>query len=295
MDETVEDFRIFRRKFTVSRPNFTRRGYWKWRWRPWGNLKKAAIVSNTASQNTTTSVGSTSASNTTITTPPEVVLQRQSPDKYINCFSDSFTNKIGSGFTPSTCIQNCNTKGYKYAGVNNGGDCYCTDQTPQKTSTECKMACTSSNAKQYYCGGKSATDVYNTNFTLPTSNSNNSNFKGYYGTTNGSPLPQLLTTNVNNIQDCLKTAKNNKYSVAGIYQNNNCYGGNFDTYSINGVIPNSSVETSVNYQNNQYCKNFNYYYTSSFSNPNSKTSPYTLNCKKDNLNFQRRASYHQPG
>ena len=254
MDETVEEFRSRKKNSTIRRPNPTRKWYWRFRWRPWGNLtKKTTTASNPPRQNTTTSTGKTSASNSNASsTPPQVVLQRQNPEKYINCFSDSYTNKIGSGYTPSTCIQTCNTKGYKYAGVNNGGDCYCTDQTPQTISTQCKMACTASNAKQYYCGGQSATDVYNTNFTLPTSNSNNSNFKGYYGTTNGLPLPQLLTTNVNNIQDCLTTAKNNKYSIAGIYQNNNCYGGNFDTYSANGVIPNSSVETSVNYQNNQY-------------------------------------------
>jgi hypothetical protein len=197
---------------------------------------------------------STQGSGTTQTQTP-VILKRG--DNYKGCFSDNYTNKIGSAYTPSTCIADCKTKGYAYAGVKNGGDCYCSD-TPLATNltpaTDCIMACTKDGT--YYCGGANGTDLYSTNFTLPLSNSNNANFKGYYTTNNSSVLPQLITnTNINNIQDCINIAKTNRYSVAGIYQNNNCYGGNFDTYSAGGNVVPSSVETSANYQTNKYLTN----------------------------------------
>jgi hypothetical protein len=91
--------------------------------------------------------------------------------KQVGCYVDSTTARIlpasmwmtSSGMTVENCIANCQSKGYKLAGVEYGGECYCDNQVAATARTaplnDCAAKVCTGN-KMEYCGGSVRILVY---------------------------------------------------------------------------------------------------------------------------------------
>ena len=68
------------------------------------------------------------------------------------------------GITPRLCIEGCSAKGFIFAGVQNGGQCFCGDTAPPQSSFapagECNKPCHGDGTK--ICGAIWRMNVYST-------------------------------------------------------------------------------------------------------------------------------------
>lgn len=66
--------------------------------------------------------------------------------------------------SPRDCILHCQKQNYKYAGVENSAECFCSNSPPPikfKTSkSECDMRC--NGYTEEFCGGKNRLNLYRT-------------------------------------------------------------------------------------------------------------------------------------
>ena len=64
--------------------------------------------------------------------------------------------------TPANCIALCREKNYKFAGVQDGSQCYCGKAAPKTTTSgaECDYLCPGDSSKK--CGGNYRMNVYST-------------------------------------------------------------------------------------------------------------------------------------
>ncbi|KAK0715595.1 WSC domain-containing protein [Lasiosphaeris hirsuta] len=104
-------------------------------------------------------------------TPPPAVIKKA--DSYVGCYVDSgnprifsVVNQIGESMTPEVCLQACTKNGYKYAGIEDGHECWCGQTVPstQVTDSQCSKMCTGS---VQTCGGPSLMEIYSTGITAP--------------------------------------------------------------------------------------------------------------------------------
>ncbi|XP_033097932.1 WSC domain-containing protein ARB_07867-like isoform X2 [Anneissia japonica] len=89
---------------------------------------------------------------------------------YQGCFKDSFWSRTMTAFvfhhgmTTEWCIQYCYDQGYPYAGLQNGEECRCSDETysglGQKPEDDCHTVCGGN--PQEMCGGDWRNSVYST-------------------------------------------------------------------------------------------------------------------------------------
>ena len=90
------------------------------------------------------------------------------PGAYIGCYADSSTRDLSyqaySGSATATvqaCIAACTSAGYKYAGAQDGNQCFCGNSYGSHgTSSNCTMACAGNSSET--CGGAWANSVYST-------------------------------------------------------------------------------------------------------------------------------------
>ncbi|XP_075882109.1 sialate:O-sulfotransferase 2 [Nelusetta ayraudi] len=88
--------------------------------------------------------------------------------KYMGCYVDSIKNRALSGpslidykkMTVARCQDNCEERGYMYAGLEFGAECYCSHrvQSNKSSETECQMNCTGN--PSLLCGGANRLSVY---------------------------------------------------------------------------------------------------------------------------------------
>jgi len=98
-------------------------------------------------------------------------VDRQSGGTYLGCFQDFSARTLplelaSSGSNPSSCINLCEQAGLPYAGVQDGGQCFCGNTLPTVSSSACTMSCTSQSSST--CGGVWANSVYTTGVAPPT-------------------------------------------------------------------------------------------------------------------------------
>ena len=69
-----------------------------------------------------------------------------------------------SSNTPQSCMELCSLKGYLYAGVEYGSECYCGNEVPSYArltqDSECHYGCAGD--KNQMCGGSGRINVYKT-------------------------------------------------------------------------------------------------------------------------------------
>jgi hypothetical protein len=88
---------------------------------------------------------------------------------FLGCYAD-YQNSIrvltgyswssGNEMTIEQCVTSCGSRGYQYAGVQDGYQCFCgnNNYSSQGASTSCNVACTGNSAET--CGGNGANGVY---------------------------------------------------------------------------------------------------------------------------------------
>ena len=106
------------------------------------------------------------------TPPPAAIAKLPS---YLGCYADTgnprtlaVTPQIGESMTPEVCLQKCTQMGYKYAGLEDGYECWCGQTVPDPSSklaeSQCSKQCTGS---VQTCGGLSRIELYSTGVTGP--------------------------------------------------------------------------------------------------------------------------------
>jgi len=99
-------------------------------------------------------------------TSPEVVEALLSAN-YLGCFSDAFGDRdlpqYFPSFTmhPAQCMSTCHSEGFKFAGLQDGKECWCGNNAPrhQKVAeSQCRKKC--SGNELTYCGGSLRNSVY---------------------------------------------------------------------------------------------------------------------------------------
>ncbi|KAI8807472.1 glyoxal oxidase N-terminus-domain-containing protein [Cladochytrium replicatum] len=105
---------------------------------------------------------------TPVIVPPPTVKTNNLPGSwsYSGCYVDpaaprALGGEITAGtMTPVKCINLCNGKGYKFAGIEYGNECYCgyTLTTAKVAETDCNTFCTSD--ESYFCGAGNRLTVY---------------------------------------------------------------------------------------------------------------------------------------
>ncbi|XP_020605209.1 uncharacterized protein LOC110044027 isoform X4 [Orbicella faveolata] len=89
-----------------------------------------------------------------------------SDEAYVGCYKDTRDHVMTHEFTaptmtPVKCVRRCQSKGFKYAGVEWANECYCGNHYDRYgNSSSCNLPCIGDSKK--ICGGPWALSVYNT-------------------------------------------------------------------------------------------------------------------------------------
>jgi hypothetical protein len=93
---------------------------------------------------------------------------------YLGCYADTSTRDLpyaalSGSVSVEACLSACASKGYRYAGVQHGSQCFCgSSYGKYGKATDCNMACSADAAE--ICGGSWANSIYSTmsNACVPT-------------------------------------------------------------------------------------------------------------------------------
>ncbi|WVF67574.1 hypothetical protein IAT40_002332 [Kwoniella sp. CBS 6097] len=124
----------------------------------------AIITTSSAPSSTSKPATSTSTSASTTTSAASTAIPSS-----LGCFSETTSSKLLTGvgiqtntITPISCARYCSTKGYGYAGVTKGNECWCgntLDMSRKLSSTsDCSTKCSGDATMQ--CGGTNRVGVY---------------------------------------------------------------------------------------------------------------------------------------
>ncbi|ETN43599.1 uncharacterized protein HMPREF1541_02758 [Cyphellophora europaea CBS 101466] len=157
----------------------------------------------------------------------------------IGCYSDSASARtlttsvsLPGNVRVSDCTTACEAKGFQYAGLEFGGECYCGASIQNGgapiADSKCNMACSAD--KTQYCGGAGAINIYKSNqpqqgpSTIPDGWSS----KNCY---TDSPSNRALSYQIPNFSSfsnaqCISECSSRGYSLAGSEYGSECYCGN---------------------------------------------------------------------
>lgn len=158
----------------------------------------------------------------------------------------SFSN---NNMTRGVCVSWCADRGFPYAGVEFGRECYCDTQLRNGASTttiddsQCSIQC--ANNVNENCGGRSTLDLFYNAAKTPT----NPTPAGWTQTgcyteaTNGRALTGY-SFSANNMtwQSCLDTCQSKGFKLAGVEWSRECYCGN--SYSA-GAVPAPATDCNM--------------------------------------------------
>ncbi|KAF7930040.1 hypothetical protein BELL_0253g00090 [Botrytis elliptica] len=159
---------------------------------------------------------------------------------YAGCFIDPsspsallFRTDLNSqNMTVEICVDFCKGNGYKYAGLEYYGECFCGASVggPQTSESNCSFPCTGDNTES--CGGNDILSVYQ-DTTFPTVDSTTiSDYTpmgcysdlGPNGRTLAWKQDQILDADLT-IEACLQACKEGGYAFAGVEYSQECYCG----------------------------------------------------------------------
>ncbi|KFY34113.1 hypothetical protein V494_07045 [Pseudogymnoascus sp. VKM F-4513 (FW-928)] len=166
---------------------------------------------------------------------------------YKGCYVDSVAARSLSGgamnsdaLTESACASFCGTKGFKYAGVEYGVECYCGNTLASAVSDEADCAMTCSGNADELCGGPDRLNVFESTATSPsTTKAPPTNTAVavpgwtaggcYVDSVAARSLPQGMAVAGNaamTTELCLEACQAAGYKIAGLEYANQCYCGN---------------------------------------------------------------------
>ncbi|OCF41274.1 hypothetical protein I317_04932 [Kwoniella heveanensis CBS 569] len=163
------------------------------------------------------------------------------PAGWQGCYQD-LSGRVGltnnswtsTAATPQMCIDGCSELGYKYAGVENGKQCFC-GNVPQTTTrlpvSQCNTPCAGNSTG--VCGGPSAMDLYTTtNAKVTVQSKAATKPEGYLGcfldAGSNIAFPNYYSYNFAQmtVEVCKQSCLELGYSYAGVENGNQCRCGN---------------------------------------------------------------------
>ncbi|GAA5869605.1 hypothetical protein JCM8547_005084 [Rhodosporidiobolus lusitaniae] len=247
---------------------------------------ESSTTESTATSTTETSSSSTETSSSTATAIPTSTKFSSVDWNYVGCYTDSVSsrtllNGLGSStWTAENCLSLATAKGYKYAGVIYGGECWGANEISPSGSVQddsaCNWLCADRSKEEgaanvtLTCGGEAGLDVYES--TLPTSTSTvpteapsataaaptkaknaDWDYAGCWSDLqNARSLQNHLDTAPRTAETYLTAAANAGYPVTGIISGGECWGGDA-LKSFATVEPASKCEWTCNNDENTYC------------------------------------------
>ncbi|KAI8616365.1 WSC domain-containing protein [Chytriomyces sp. MP71] len=142
----------------------------------------------------------------------------------VGCYLDSSNRAMPYAVTlpvqavasVEVCLSQCMASGFKYAGLENGNECYCSNSVPSTAASNCNMAC-AGNSKQL-CGGAWALSVHtqrsNTPAPFPV---------GCFADSTNRVMTFLYRRDGITADQCLSDCHNSNYAFAGVENRNECY------------------------------------------------------------------------
>ncbi|EFX02197.1 legume lectin domain containing protein [Grosmannia clavigera kw1407] len=234
-------------------------------------------------RNSTTLPTSTSSASPSFATGP-VTNPGEDGYTFLGCYQEPSNSRALSNQltvtnqTVGVCLALAAAKGYTYAGLEYGGECWCDNTLSPNATLESTSACTmtcNGNSTEY-CGGSSLLDVYKTNSTTaattlgtptqvavattPASTGPiiNPGLKGYaflgcYHEPSGSrAFSNQLTVTNETVANCLDLAYSAGYIYAGLEYGGECWCGN--SISVNATLEASSAcAMTCNGNSSEYC------------------------------------------
>eukprot|EP01064_Diplonema_japonicum_P016060 TRINITY_DN24084_c0_g1_i1.p1 TRINITY_DN24084_c0_g1~~TRINITY_DN24084_c0_g1_i1.p1 ORF type:complete len:652 (+),score=56.36 TRINITY_DN24084_c0_g1_i1:51-2006(+) len=166
-----------------------------------------------------------------VPTPPPTPAPTSAPT-HLGCFKTYRARFLpkhvyrGSSNTPTSCAERCSDKGYSYAGVEYGRECWCGNSIARsiKTATkECNKKCTGD--PNEWCGGGHRMDLYSLqSYTPPPPPSRVGCFKVQ---TKSRVLTTLaFQSQGNTVEECTSVCRWNNFKYAGLENGNECWCGN---------------------------------------------------------------------
>ncbi|KAG8954322.1 hypothetical protein FRC03_011505, partial [Tulasnella sp. 419] len=210
-------------------------------------------TTTTSSSSTTTSAPASSTSTTAATSTTTSAGSTATDFTPMGCYADASTRLLpdyvykSNTLTIPMCQAECKSKGYKYAGAENGNECYCSNTFPSNASplasTQCNVACKGDASTM--CGGvwrlnvygpsnerydtttaTSATTTSTTSATAASATASSVAFvrKGCYVDSSTRLLPDYVyRSETLTVPICLNQCKTQGYIYAGVESTNECY------------------------------------------------------------------------
>ncbi|HTP27063.1 MAG TPA: WSC domain-containing protein, partial [Anaeromyxobacteraceae bacterium] len=150
---------------------------------------------------------------------------------YQGCYTDESTRAlnselISSGATVETCIAAAQAKGFSYAGLQYGGQCYAgnTLRYTKVADSQCTSPCTANSSE--ICGGSWLNSIYSTTITPPTPTPTSAPYDGCYTDSATRALGSELISSGATVETCVAAAQAKGFSYAGLQYGGQCYAGN---------------------------------------------------------------------
>lgn len=158
---------------------------------------------------------------------------------WVGCYTDDDARALpvqlmDSGATPTSCTAAAKARGYAYAGVQAGGQCFAGNTLghAKRDDSLCRqppsaVACTA--APGEWCGGSWLNGVYSTGLTPPTVPA--PQYMGCYADKPQRALPVLLQQANATRESCVAAARARGLRYAGLQYKGQCFGGNTAQYT----------------------------------------------------------------
>lgn len=195
---------------------------------------------------------------------------------YVGCYTDDVNNRAldsGVGYTDQTgmsqgsCMVYCGSKGYNFAGIEYGTECYCGFGLKSSSSKDddgtCDYICPGAQGTGDACGGQDHLSVFTNG---PPSASNKPEVNGY--TYSGCYVDSVSNRILNGalfdgpgyeamtVEVCTSACKNAGYAVAGLEHESQCFCGSalpVDAQSVLGGPVDSGCDMLCEGDNTEWC------------------------------------------
>jgi hypothetical protein len=151
---------------------------------------------------------------------------------YVGCYTDNSARALPvqlmrSGATTESCITSARAKGYAYAGLQYGGECFAGDTlgfSKEYNDSKCYRKCSANNTE--VCGGDWHNSIYATGIT-PLPQPPAPAYLGCYEDDANRNLPVIImSSSIGTLETCVAAARARRLKYAGMQFQGQCYAGN---------------------------------------------------------------------
>ncbi|GFZ47912.1 hypothetical protein JCM24511_05659 [Saitozyma sp. JCM 24511] len=202
------------------------------------NISTTSTATTTTPTTTTTTATTTTGTTTTATSSPTgpVTVQSVGLWNFLGCYTDSTAARtlgfpIGTNgqVTIESCTAACQNAGYKYAGAEYSGECYCDNAIENgalNIGNGCDMTCQGNTNE--YCGGSNRLSLYGFNTSAPATSPPPSGLSWtslgcYNDSVQARVLSYQMTLSSTTIESCTSSCASSGFAYAGVEYSDECY------------------------------------------------------------------------